>query len=359
MRDYPGCAPSSYTACSPLAHRRRVAWRTPAGAARNGHPASRATTGPVRPDGEAPGTPGRGGAGAGRPSRCHGASAGSSGGAALAAYDSRVLRAHRRGRVSGPTDRGDGSGAARLWRCHGVGGAVVAGRAVVVTGTKHAGDAQRDVTLATMIHARAHPGVTFSEERLGPRELTMADGLPITTAVRSVCFEARYAPSLVAAVRVFDLAAYSDLVCVGGVCRLPRPPQRLDRCAAGPRGPSAVLRERVVADGIDMRLVWCREGGHDLPRVQCSRLRPRGTLHRHSGPIDLCHQRSTSNSSPLPGASSPPVHSPPPPHPPPPSLLVDLPCLLQPLPHEPISAERASRSPRCSRRSPTRCASGW
>ena len=133
------------------------------------------------------------------------------------------------------------------------------------TGTRHAGDAQRDVTLATMIHARAHPGVTFSEERLGPRELTMADGLPITNAVRSVCFEARYAPSLVAAVRVFDLAAYSDLVSweeCGDYL------SHLNGWTGVPQARAAHLLSSENAWSpmeVDMRLVWCREGGHDMP----------------------------------------------------------------------------------------------
>ncbi|SDN49603.1 hypothetical protein SAMN05192576_2244 [Nocardioides szechwanensis] len=72
--------------------------------------------------------------------------------------------------------------------------------------------ALRDVTVATMIHARSRPGVVFSEERLNRREILMCDGLPLTIAARSVCFEARYAPDLRSAVRVFDMAAYNDIV---------------------------------------------------------------------------------------------------------------------------------------------------
>lgn len=71
---------------------------------------------------------------------------------------------------------------------------------------------RRDVTVATMIHARSQPGIRISEERLNHREIMMFDGLPLTIPERSVCFEARYAPDLRAAVRVFDMAAYDDLV---------------------------------------------------------------------------------------------------------------------------------------------------
>ncbi|WP_244930217.1 hypothetical protein [Nocardioides sp. W7] len=51
-----------------------------------------------------------------------------------------------------------------------------------------------------------------SKERLAPDELIEHDGLLVTTPVRSVCFEMRYARSVRAAVRVLELAAFSDLV---------------------------------------------------------------------------------------------------------------------------------------------------
>jgi hypothetical protein len=59
---------------------------------------------------------------------------------------------------------------------------------------------------------RPQPGITPSAERLNPRDLTVHDGLRITTAVRSVCFEMRYAPTDRLAVAVLDMAAFNDLV---------------------------------------------------------------------------------------------------------------------------------------------------
>lgn len=77
------------------------------------------------------------------------------------------------------------------------------------------GGAGRDVTLATGdLHARARPGVAICEEKVDPSELEVVDGLRVTTAVRSVCFAMRYAPSVRAAVAALDMAAYSDLVSI-------------------------------------------------------------------------------------------------------------------------------------------------
>ena len=71
------------------------------------------------------------------------------------------------------------------------------------------------VTLATaLIHVRSQPGIAISEERCSPADLVVVDGLPLTRAVRSVCFEMRYAASTWEAVRVLDMAAYSDLVSI-------------------------------------------------------------------------------------------------------------------------------------------------
>jgi hypothetical protein len=70
-----------------------------------------------------------------------------------------------------------------------------------------------DVPLAVSNHAvRPQPGSRISAERLPPRDLIDVDGMPLTRHVRSVAFEMRRAPSLVAAVRVLDMAAAADLV---------------------------------------------------------------------------------------------------------------------------------------------------
>jgi hypothetical protein len=59
---------------------------------------------------------------------------------------------------------------------------------------------------------RPQPGIEVSAERLNPRELMVHDGVRVTIAVRSVCFEMRYAGSVRAAVVAADLAMQADLV---------------------------------------------------------------------------------------------------------------------------------------------------
>ena len=59
---------------------------------------------------------------------------------------------------------------------------------------------------------RPQPGIAISAERLDPRDLIVLDQVRLTSAVRSVWFEARYAETLRDAVGVIDMAAYDDLV---------------------------------------------------------------------------------------------------------------------------------------------------
>ncbi|WP_017933032.1 hypothetical protein [Nocardioides sp. Iso805N] len=59
---------------------------------------------------------------------------------------------------------------------------------------------------------RSRPGVLITAERFRPGWIHDVDGLPITAALASVCFEARHAPSLEQAVRWLDIALAADLV---------------------------------------------------------------------------------------------------------------------------------------------------
>ncbi len=61
---------------------------------------------------------------------------------------------------------------------------------------------------------RSQPGIQVSAERLNPTELIVHDEVRLTTAVRSVCFEMRYAASVRAAVVVADMAMQADLVSI-------------------------------------------------------------------------------------------------------------------------------------------------
>jgi hypothetical protein len=61
---------------------------------------------------------------------------------------------------------------------------------------------------------RGQPGLLLCNERWTPRDVIVVDGLPITTAARSVAWEMRYAPSPWQAASHLDMAAYHDLVSI-------------------------------------------------------------------------------------------------------------------------------------------------
>jgi hypothetical protein len=61
---------------------------------------------------------------------------------------------------------------------------------------------------------RTAPGLVVSEEQLMPPEIVVVDGLRVTTAVRSVLWEMRYAEDELGAVTALDMGCYSDLVSV-------------------------------------------------------------------------------------------------------------------------------------------------
>lgn len=57
---------------------------------------------------------------------------------------------------------------------------------------------------------RRRPGMRASEEWLAAGDIETIDGLPLTVAARSVCYEMRRTTSLAAAVTVASMAAFSD-----------------------------------------------------------------------------------------------------------------------------------------------------
>ena len=61
---------------------------------------------------------------------------------------------------------------------------------------------------------RPQPGIEVSAERLEPADLIVVDGIAVTTAERSTCFEMRYAASPRKAAVILSMAAYHDLVSV-------------------------------------------------------------------------------------------------------------------------------------------------
>lgn len=75
--------------------------------------------------------------------------------------------------------------------------------------------AERPVVLATGdAGIRAAPGLLVSEEQLLPADIVVVDGLRVTTPVRSVLYEMRYATGGLGALTALDMACHSDLVSV-------------------------------------------------------------------------------------------------------------------------------------------------
>jgi hypothetical protein len=152
-------------------------------------------------------------------------------------------------------------------------------------GLAEGGRTGRPVVLATADSSiRSQPGVTVSEERLRPDELTAYAGLVVTTPARSLFFEMRHARGRLAALIGADMAAYSDLV------------SRREAMAIAYANPGwdGIGQMRDSLDDMEenawspaevvMRVVWTDEAG--LPRPLCNR--PVFDLGgRHIGTPDL------------------------------------------------------------------------
>ena len=133
------------------------------------------------------------------------------------------------------------------------------------------------VTGAKTVRRRASVALT-KESWLQPAHRAEVDGLPITTAVRSVHFAMRYATSLVAAVIVLDMAAYDDLVTVEEV--------RAFTGSAGPRTGVALARQACALASESswspmetwLRLVWVLDAGFPPPLCNQPVFDPSGRL---------------------------------------------------------------------------------
>lgn len=155
-------------------------------------------------------------------------------------------------------------------------------------GAPWGGGRARPIVLATggsrAIRAQPAYGIATSEERLDPVDLVLLDGVRITSHVRSVWFEMRYADSLVDAVTTLDMAAYDDLVSIAELVAfagLHRGWTGAPQCrAAAALADENAWSPREVA----MRIVWSVHAG--LPRPLCNRpvFDHRG---RHLGTPDL------------------------------------------------------------------------
>lgn len=131
---------------------------------------------------------------------------------------------------------------------------------------------------------RSQPGIAISAEGLDPRELMELDGVRLTTAVRSVCFEMRYAATDRLAVIPLDMAAYSDLVSIAeehlyasahsSWTGIPRCRTAIVLADENSWSPQEVL----------MRLVWILDGGYARPLCNVPVFDRSG---RHVGTPDL------------------------------------------------------------------------
>ena len=142
----------------------------------------------------------------------------------------------------------------------------------------------RPVTLVVRRHVIGQVGASISQEFLNPGHITVVDGLSLTSRVRSVTYEMRYATGLGAAVEAIDMACYSDLVSLAEVAAYVR--------QLGPVTGIQQARDAIAeADEnswspreTGMRGVWTRLAG--LPRPRCNV--PVFTLDgRHVGTPDL------------------------------------------------------------------------
>lgn len=83
-------------------------------------------------------------------------------------------------------------------------------------GRADGGTSERAVTVTAVRNAvRSRAGVAVTSECIPPRDRMVVDGLRVVTPVCAVAYEMRYADSVVAAVRAFDMAAAADLVSTG------------------------------------------------------------------------------------------------------------------------------------------------
>ena len=135
-------------------------------------------------------------------------------------------------------------------------------------GLTRAGE-QRPVTLVTAgDDIRPQLGIAVSAERLAPSDLTVVDGVRVTIATRSVCFEMRYAADYRAAVRIFDMAAYDDLVSLDELAEYA---SRHSGWTGIPQCRKALAYGRENSWSpyeVDARLVWEIDAG--LPLMLCN-----------------------------------------------------------------------------------------
>lgn len=126
-----------------------------------------------------------------------------------------------------------------------------------------------DVPLCVIGTNRNHtPGVLLSKERLKPSDLAVHDGLAVTTAVRAVTFEMRYADSVAAAVRALDMACFNDLVSLAEVTEAVEDLGGWEGIQQARKALALGVENAWSPAEVDLRLTWTGTGG--LGPVLCN-----------------------------------------------------------------------------------------
>jgi hypothetical protein len=137
-------------------------------------------------------------------------------------------------------------------------------------GTPWGGGITCPVTLAVGGNRAIRPqrGIATSEERLLPEDQEIVDGIRLTTAVRSVLYEVRYAAGLRQAVTTIDMACYDDVV---SIAELHRSMVNLSGWTGAPlaREALSLAHENSWSPReVGMRMVWQSVAGR--PRLCCN-----------------------------------------------------------------------------------------
>lgn len=145
------------------------------------------------------------------------------------------------------------------------------------------------VELALWDYIRPQQIIKICEERLDPRDVMEVDGLPLTSAVRSVCFLMRYAGDVRQAVTYADMAMFNDLVSLTELWEyaLAHPgwtgiPQCRDALLLSDENSWSPMETRV-------RVAWTVDAGLPTPLTNVPIFDPAG---RHIGTPDLLDTES-------------------------------------------------------------------
>jgi hypothetical protein len=138
-----------------------------------------------------------------------------------------------------------------------------------LTGVDAGGELRRVDLVTGYCDILSQAGFLVSQERLGPTELVVHDGLSVTEPVRSLYFAMRYAPSVRAAVVLADMTAYDDVVSLAELAAY-CPANRGWTGAPQAREALSLADENAWSPKeVDTRLCWQLDA--DLPRPLTNR----------------------------------------------------------------------------------------